>query len=179
MKALKIFSLFAMFLLLTCATPSHIISEFDEDIDFNYYDTFVLCVDDFYVDNTKYPELDNNYVRELIGLEVEDRMEDLGYKTNVLKVQLQAGFKIAIIEEDVMVRNCEVQQEFGYWTKCTIDTIIYTRETLIVYVSDLSQNQVIWQATIPCQLNKSKAKLQGYIKSLVTELFNEYPEVKK
>jgi len=138
----------------------------------------VLCVEDFYVDNTKYPELDNIYIRELIGLEVEDQMKNLGYKTNVLKSQLQAGFKIAITEEEVMVRNCEVQEEFGYWTSCTIDNVIYTRETLIVYVSDIDKNQVIWQATIPCVLNKSKTGLKTYIQSLITELFEEYPEVK-
>ena len=160
-----------------CDTKSYL-SEYDEAVDFNYYDTFVLCVEDFYVDNTKYPELDNIYIRELTGLEVEDQMENLGYKTNVLKSQLQAGFKIAITEEEVMVRNCEVQEEFGYWTSCTIDNVIYTRETLIVYVSDIDKNQVIWQATIPCDLNKSKDKLKEFIENLVSQLFEAYPEVK-
>lgn len=179
MKALKLIGLIAMILLLDCATPNVILSEYDQDIDFNYYETFTLCVEDFYVNNYNYPELDNNYVREIIGLEVEGQMETLGYKTNVLRTQLQVGFKIAIIEEEVMVRNCEIQEELGYWQTCTINNVIYTRETLIVYVSDIDKNQVIWQATISCELNKPKVALKAYIKSLILELFEEYPEVKK
>ncbi|MFD2824726.1 DUF4136 domain-containing protein [Lacinutrix iliipiscaria] len=179
MKTFKSFSLIATLLVLGCAAPNAIISEYDETIDFNYYDTFVLCVEDFNINNTKHPELDNTYVRELIGLEVENNMEVLGYKTNVLQPQLQAGFKIAITEEEVMVRNCEVQEKLGYWETCTINNVIYTRETLIVYVSDINKNQVIWQATIPCELNKSKKRLQHYIKPLIEELFLEFPEVQK
>lgn len=166
-----------MLLLLGCVTPSVIISEYDRDIDFNYYDTFLLCVEDFYVNNNNHPELDNIYVRELIGLEIENQMETLGYKTNVLKAQLQVGFKIVITEEEVMVKNCEIREEFGYWNTCTINNVIYTRETLIVYVSDIDMNQVIWQANISCDLNKSKTGLESYIQYLISELFMEYPEV--
>mgnify|MGYP001815098133 FL=1 len=49
----------------------------------------------------------------------------------------------------------------------------------MVFVSDIDQNQVIWQAAMPCDLNKSKDKLKETIENLVSELFEAYPEVNK
>ena len=116
-------------LFLGCAATEDILSEYDDEIDFNYYETYVLCLDDFHVDNTKYPNLDNLYVRQLIGEVVENNMNALGYRTNVFNPQLQAGFKISITEEESIVKNCELQNEFDYWRTCTINTVVYTKET--------------------------------------------------
>ena len=179
MRSLKILYFFAFTLLIGCAASVDIISEYDEEVDFNYYETFMLCLDDFQVDNTKYPNLDNTFVRELIAGQVDNQMTSLGYRTNVFKPQLQAGFKIAITEKESIVKNCELNNEFDYWRTCTISTVTYTKETLIVYVSDLKKNQVIWQATIPCELDKSKHTLTKYTKTLVDQLFLEFPEVNK
>ena len=96
MKFLKGLGLFALALCFNCASTTSVLSEFDESADFDNYKTYVLCIDDLFVDNTKYPKLDNNYVRELIGAEIEEQMESQGYKTNVLRPELQAGFKISI-----------------------------------------------------------------------------------
>ena len=179
MKSLKILSLFSFILLFGCAATVDIISEYDDEVDFNYYETFVLCLDDFQVDNTKYPNLDNSYVRELIAGQVDNHMAALGYRTNVFSPQLQAGFKIAITEQESSIQNCELQNEFDYWRTCTINTVTYTKETLIVYVSDIEKNQVIWQATIPCELDKSKHALRKHINFLVEQLFLEFPEANK
>ena len=179
MKTLKLLSIISIFILLGCAASNAILSEYDKTIDFNYYETFVLCVDDLHVENIKYPNLDNNNVRALIGDELTFQMEALGYKTNVMKAQLQVGFKLVITEDTVQVTNCEIQEEIGYWKSCTIDDVVYTRETLVVFVSDIDQNQVVWQATIPCDLNKSEYKLKESIENLVSQLFEVYPEVNK
>jgi hypothetical protein len=179
MKTLKVLSIISMFLLLDCAVSNAVLSEYDKTVDFNYYETFVLCVDDLYIENSKYPNIDNNTVRELIGDEVTFQMEALGYKPNVMKAQLQAGFKIVITEKTVQVTNCEIQEDIGYWKSCTIDDVVYTRETLVVFVSDIDQNQVLWQASIPCELNKSKDKLKVYVENLISQLYEAYPEVNK
>ena len=176
METLKRLGLISMLFLFGCASTTSVLSDYDKTIDFNYYDTFVLCIDDLYVENIKYPNLDNNYVRELIGSELIFQMEALGYKTNVINVQLQTGFKIVITEETVQVANCDVQGELGYWDQCTIDDVVYTRETLVVFVSDIDKNQVIWQASIPCDLNRSKNNLKVYVEDLVSQLFEEFPE---
>ena len=175
MKSLKYISLILIFLILGCAATNNIRSEHDHTIDFDFYETFVLCADDFLVDYINHPNLDNLFVRELIGDEIDLQMTSLGYKSDAIKPQLQAGFKIDITEEEVTFSNCDTEGEIDYWKSCTINTAIYTNETLIVSVSDISKNQVIWQASITCDLNKPKTVLPEYIQSLVTQLFEQYP----
>jgi len=178
MKTLKITTLFTVFVLFNCTAPKNISSEFDESIDFDSYTTYVVCDDDLFVENTNYPNYDNKEVRQLIGNEIAFQMEQRGYKTIVLKPQLQAGFKILLRKEEVIFTNCDAQLEYEYWDTCEINKEIYTQETLVFYVSDIVKNQVIWQASIDCDLNKSKKELHGYIKQLVSEVFKEYPTKK-
>jgi hypothetical protein len=179
MKTLRITMLFAIFVLIKCAVPNSLSSEFDESIDFDSYSTYVVCVDDFFVENTSYPNYDNKEVRQLIGNEIAVQMERRGHKTNVAEPQLQAGFKILLRDEEVIFSNCDEQSEYEYWDTCTINKEIYTQETLVFYVSDINKNQVIWQAKIDCDLNKSKKELHKYISQLVAKVFNEYPTKRK
>lgn len=178
MKTFKLISLFSFILLFGCASTSQytILSDFDEAVDFNNYKTFVICIDDLFVENTKYPKYDNNYVRQLIGQEIENQMIGKGYKTNVLRPELQAGFQILIVEEEATFTNCNLQEDYNYWQSCTINTVTYTDETLVLYVSDLQKNQVVWQASISCDLNKPKNALNDYVMDLVESLFDKYPK---
>ncbi len=178
MKFLKSFYPFIFLLILGCASVSEssILSEFDETAKFNDFQTFVICVDDLFVENTNYPKYDNNVVRQMIGKEIESQMEGLGYKTNVLNPELQAGFQILIVEHEATFTNCDLQEDYNYWQTCTINTVTYTDETLVLYVSDLQKNQIIWQASINCELNKPKEELKVYIMDLVEILFKEYPK---
>ncbi len=177
MKTLKTLSFLFVFTLFSCASTEAVLSEFDEDADFDNYTTFVICVDDLFVENSRYPNYDNNKVRELIGEAIENEMITKGHKTNVLNPQLQAGFKLLVEEKEATFTNCEIKDEFSYWRECTIDTVVYTEETLVVYVSDFSKNQIIWQASIKCDLNRSDKNLKDYVNELVQNLFNEYPKV--
>lgn len=178
MKTVKTLFLFTLIFLFGCASTSQltILSDFDESVNFNEYKTFVICIDDLFVANTAYPKYDNNYVRQLIGNEVEEQMIGKGYKTNVLKPELQAGFQILIVEEEATFTNCDLQEDYNYWQTCTINTVTYTDETLVVYVSDLQKNQVVWQASISCDLNKLKSDLKPYVMDLVDSLFDKYPK---
>ena len=177
MKTVKTLFLFTLIFLFGCASTSQltILSDFDESVNFNEYKTFVICIDDLFVANTAYPKYDN-YVRQLIGNEVEEQMIGKGYKTNVLKPELQAGFQILIVEEEATFTNCDLQEDYNYWQTCTINTVTYTDETLVVYVSDLQKNQVVWQASISCDLNKLKSDLKPYVMDLVDSLFDKYPK---
>lgn len=177
MKTIKALSIVFLLMLFGCASTEAVLSDFDESVDFDSYNTFVLCVDDLFVENTKYPNYDNNKVRELIGEAIEAEMIGKGHKTNVLNPQLQAGFKLLVEEKEVTFHNCEVQDEYSYWQECTIDTQTYTEETLVVYVSDFEMNQIIWQASITCDMSRYNKKLPEYVNELVETLFNEYPKV--
>ena len=170
--------IFLIVFFLGCASTEDLslISEFDESADFDSYQTFVICIDDLFVENTSYPEYDNNYIRQLIGKEIEDQMIGFGYRTNVVKPQLQSGFQILIVEKEATFKNCNLQEDYTYWKSCTIDSVKYTEQTLVVYVSDIEKNQIIWQASVNCDLNKSKSLLKSYIADLVEKLFKEYPK---
>ena len=161
-----------------CASTENVslISEYDNTAKFNEYQTFVICIDDLFVENTSYPEYDNNYIRQLIGKEIENQMIDYGYKTNVIRPQLQSGFQILLVKKEASFTNCDLQEDYSYWKACTINTVVYTEQTLVVYVSDLEKNQIIWQASINCDLNKNKNLLKSYIPDLVEKLFKEYPK---
>ena len=176
MKNLKIFIVLALFTLFDCAAPLNLNSEFDESIDFDSYATFVLCVDDLFVENPSYPRYDNIEVRSLIGGEIENQMILKGYETNVSKPELQAGFRILLSQEEVIFTNCDLQTEYGYWKSCTINKEVYTRETLVLYVSDIDKNQVVWQAKMDCDLNKSLKSLKPYVKELVARAYSEFPK---
>jgi len=175
MKTLKIIAIFALFLFFNCASTEDVLSDFDDTANFDDYSTFVICIDDLFVENTQYPNYDNNAVRSLIADEVESQMIKRGYKTNVVEPQLQAGFQLILEKKEVTFTNCEIQDEYNYWEKCTINTEVYTEETLVIYVSDFSKNQIIWQASVTCDMNRSKARLPGYVNELVGQLFTEYP----
>ena len=177
MKTLKALSIIFLLTLYGCASTESVISEFDESVDFDSYNTFVLCVDDLFVENTNFPNYDNNKVRELIGDAVEVQMIKKGHKTNVMDPQLQAGFKLLVEEKEATFYDCKEQDEYSYWPECTINTTIYTEETLVVYVSDFEKNQIIWQASMTCDMSRYNKKLPGYINELVETLFNEYPKV--
>ena len=146
------------------------------DINFDAYSTYVLCSDDFMVENLDFPNVDNENVRQKIGLAIGEAMEARGHKTNVFEPELQAGFRIALKEKTAKFNNCEHSKELFYWESCSIHEETYNEETLITYVADFKSNQVLWQASIPCQLNKSDKKLEVYIKELINTLFETYPK---
>lgn len=164
--------------IISCASTEDIISDYDESVDFSSFSTFVICVDDLFVENTDYPKYDNNSIRNLLSDAVELQMIAFGHKTNVLNPELQAGFKLVVEKKEATFKNCELEDELNYWHECSISTEVYTTETLIVYVSNFEKNQIIWQASIDCDMNKSNANLKKYINELVDKLFNKYPKSK-
>ena len=176
MKKLLTYGLFSF--IIACASSEKIISDYDETVNFDTYSTFVICLDDLFVENLDYPKYDNDNIRSILGDAVEAKMLKIGYKTNVLNPELQAGFKLVVEEVESTFNNCDLEDELDYWHECTINTEIYTEETLIVYVSDFKMNQIIWQASIACDMNKSKTNIVPYINKLVEKLFNKYPNSK-
>jgi len=178
MKPFKFISLVTVMFFLGCGSTADlkVLSDYDETASFNDYQTFVICIDDLFVENSNYPKYDNNNIRQLIGKEIEDQMEGLGYKTNVIKPELQAGFQLLIIQEETTFTNCDLQEDYNYWQTCTIKNVTYTEETIVVYVSDLQKNQVIWQASVSCNLNRPEIGLKSYIMDLVDVLYNSYPK---
>ncbi len=176
MRVYKIFSSLILLILFNCAATSEVVYDYNLETDFNQYDTFVLCIDDFSVENSNYPNLDNEDIRRYIRDAVDSEMTNTNHRTNVFDPQLQAGFRILISEETAEFENCENSGQLEYWESCTIHQETYEKETLVVYVADFETSKVLWHASIICNLNKSKKKLKPYISGLVTDLFATYPK---
>ncbi|MEM1003299.1 MAG: DUF4136 domain-containing protein [Bacteroidota bacterium] len=175
----RLFSFFVLLLLLkSCAVSNAVLYDYNLDVDFEAFSTYVLCSDDFMVLNKEHPKIDNESVRILIGDAVAEAMEARAHRTNVFEPELQAGFRIAIKERSDSFKDCEDSDDLEYWENCQIQNTSYMQETLVVYVAEFATNKVIWQASIPCDLKKSNDKLQPYITELVNQLFDTYPKTK-
>lgn len=179
MKTSIKFTLISLFALLYgCATTSSVISYFDDNVDFDAYQTYVLCIDDFQVKNLNFPEYDNDLIRQYIGDQIDKQMEQRAYKTNVMRPELQAGFQLIVEEKEVTFMNCEIDAEYNYSENYKEEIIPYTEETLVLYISDIAKNQIIWQASIVCDFNISEKKLLEYVELLADKMFNTYPIAK-
>ncbi|MFT5217105.1 MAG: hypothetical protein ACI83H_002238 [Glaciecola sp.] len=104
MKKLKLLSAVLILTLFGCASAGAVLSEFDESIEFDNYTTYVLCIDDLFVEITNYPNHDNNEVRIMIGDAIEVQMKSKGHKTNVLNPELQAGFRLVVQEKEALLQ---------------------------------------------------------------------------
>ena len=179
MKILQAISFLFFVVLFGCAATSSIVFDYDIDEDFNQHNTFVVCEDDLLVKNITYPNYDNTKIRTFLSEEVTTKLEDFGLNTDMDNPDLQVGFRLVITEETVNFRDCSDEGEFLYWESCTVETVTYTTETLTIYVSNLEKNQVVWQASMPCNMNKSESNLASHIKELVDTLFKTYPAIVK
>ncbi|MBO3116457.1 DUF4136 domain-containing protein [Winogradskyella sp. DF17] len=172
----SVISAFLLLFVMSCASTSEVIYDYNIDVDFNQYDTFVLCMDDFFVEHDNHPNLDTEETRQIIGDAVEVEMKNTGHRTNVFDPQLQAGFRILIKEQTAQFQNCEHSEDLQYWETCTIHEETYEEETLVVYIADFKTNKVLWHASIICDFNKPKKQLKPYIAGLVKDLFETYPK---
>ena len=176
MRVYNIFTYLIILMLGSCAATSEVVYDYNIETDFNQFSTYVLCSDDFNVEYTNYPNFDNDNIRQAIANAVDDEMQHTGHNTNVMNPQLQAGFKLLISEETVEFKNCEHSAQLEYWESCTIHQETYEEESLVVYVADFKTSKVLWHASVLCDLNKPKHKLQPYINGLVKDLFATYPK---
>lgn len=179
MKLFKFYLSALLLLYLSCASTQEVVFEYNSDVDFNQFSTFVLCVDDLFVEYTSQPNYDNKNIRNYIADAVGNEMKKRNHKTNVLNPELQVGFTITLTENTVSFVDCEEEKALGYWKECKIEDVTYLEETLITYVSNYKTNEIIWQASIECNLNKTNKALKDHIDGLVKQLFETYPKSEK
>lgn len=176
MKVVQFFYSLVLLLNFNCASTSNVVFDYNVNTDFSKFNTFVLCVDDLFVEHTNMPKMDNKLIRNYIADAVENEMKSLGHQTNVLNPQLQVGFIITLSETTNTFKDCNNFDDLTYWDNCVIQEKTYIQETLVVYVSDYQTQEIIWQASIECNLNKPKNILQIHIETLVADLFDTYPK---
>lgn len=167
--------LFFIYIFLSACTGLTIRSDHDSQVDFKKYKTYTLCQADMQVEDEKQPLYDNSLNRNLIKKAIENEMNSRGYVREDTSPELLAGFHIIIKDRTVMSSNCRDFGQYQYWPECRINTYFYTEGTLIIYVTDISKNQVIWQSSAEGVLDIEPREMERVINITVSEIFKKFP----
>lgn len=169
--------LFAFFLSIffSGCTGLAVRSDYDSQVDFKSYNTYTLCMADLQVENEKQLLYDNSLNRSRIKNAIANEMDRIGYVQDDTAPQLLAGFHIVIKDRTLMSSNCRDFAEYQYWPECQVNTYYYTEGTLIIYVTDISKNQIIWQGSTEGVLDIEPRDMEKAVNRTVMQIFEKYP----
>lgn len=169
--------LISIVVLWEACTDSQIKAEYDPETDFSSYKTYTVCTADMEVENQAHPAYDNVANREQIKQALQQAMNNRGYIENNTNPQLLVGFHIALKDRQIHVADCKGENEYKYWEGCKISTYTYTDGTLVIYVTDLAKNRIIWQGAANSLLDASAEHENAVriIETAVEKIFKEYP----
>lgn len=176
MKMFKVIIVMILMLSFSCASTSDVVYDYNLDIDFNRFNTYVLCVDDLFVEHTNMPTIDNKKIRNYLAETVAYEMETRDHRTNILNPQLQVGFIITLSETTTTFKDCESTNRLSYWETCQIGEKTYLKENLVVYVANYKTKEIIWQASTTFKPGIPKNMLQFHIEHVVAQMFETYPK---
>lgn len=174
MKTYQSIALWSILLLCTCTNVT-IYSDYDKRIDFKNYKTYSICVDDLQVTNINQPIYDNTFNRNYIRNAIAHEMNLIGYKEDEFNSDLFVSFRIIIDEKQATVKNCSGTGVYDYWPDCRINTYQYTEGTLVISVSDVAKNQVVWQGSATGFVDIPPDKMEKIIEKIVNQIFQKFP----
>jgi hypothetical protein len=176
---LKIIIGFVCLFVIYGCTDLNIYSDFDEQIDFSIYNTYKICIEDLEVGHKNFPDYDNNFNRNRIKNAIEYEMNKIGYQLDEINPEIQVGFQIIIKDQQMSVKSCSGIGVYDYWPQCWINTYEYTEGSLLIYISEIQKNQIIWQGSASAVLNIEPQKLKKNIAKIVGQIFKGYPTKKE
>ncbi len=174
MTLLRILPVIGFMALLSCNTAT-IESEYDPQADFSSYQTYTVCMDDLDTVDGEHPLYDSPENREYVSNAIAMAMDERGYAWSEASPDLHVGFQIMLEDREVTVTQCSGYANKEYWPECTLNTYHYVEGTLVISVSDLATNQVIWQGSANGILNTPDAKMKKLIDKTVQQIFEQYP----
>lgn len=173
-KHLFYLSVFVVGLFSNCSV-SRVVSDYDPQSNFQEFKTFVICEDDLKVQNHDFLEYDTALNRMRIKNALENEMQTRGYIINNEQPELQVGFKLNIEDEIVEIYHCSSDIRTPYWEDCKFEQYEFTEQYILVYVTDLAKDQIIWQGSLAKPLEVSPKRMAGEIQKVVHRVFKEYP----
>jgi len=173
MRYIHVFTIGVLLFLTSCQT-TEINSDYDNKIDFPSYHSFSVCLDDFQITSDKHPEYNNEKMKGLIKSAIETEMKKF-YSNNDSSTELRVGVNIKVEDKDFTYRSCERQDEYHRWPECKMKTYEYTEGTLLIYVADISKQQVIWQASFTGMTREDLIENEKVINRVVKSIFEKYP----
>lgn len=168
------FLLLSLFLF-TLTLPSCMITkvriDYDPDAKFDEYTRFRICEDDLGASTGA--KFDTPELRKQIGEAIKKELINRGYKEETKIAQLQAGFEIVNKEREVFVTHCERSVPFSHWPHCWIENYKFEEGTLVLHVTDLATNQVIWEGMATKFAADDELKIE--VPKIVTRIYKKYP----
>ncbi len=153
-----------------------VVTDYDKESPFSSYKAFTICTDALNADGTTQPLYDNPINRSRIKEAIQLEMRERGYVEDELTARLQVGFQIVFNNREVTIRQCTNRRRFPYWANCWFETYDYTEGTLIIYVTDLQDERVIWQGIAKGALSTQSPNMEKLIPKIVGKIFRQYPE---
>ena len=179
MRIIKFITFVSSIFFLCSCTDIAVYSDYDKQVDFSKYTTYFICSEAMEVKNLNYPMYDNTFNRNYIKEGILAEMNKIGYQEVDLNPDLQVNFQIIINDKLMTIKNCSGIGVYDYWPDCRINTYDYTEGTLIIYVSDINKNQIIWQGSAMGILDVTPEKIKKVIDKTVIQIFKDYPIVVK
>ena len=149
-------------------------SDYDSKINFSSYKTFSVCLDDFQINSYKHPEYNSEKMKNQLKNAIESEMQKY-YKVDDASPELHVGLNVKIEDKKLTYRSCDSKSVYHEWPECRLKTYEYTEGTLLIFVADVSKNQLIWQASITGITSNDLIENEKLINRLVQNLFQKFP----
>ena len=171
-----IYLLVPLVLITACRLPQPVAGA-DDSVNFKVYTTFRICPD--------YPDVINEANAGIVNVEnliavrvaVTEQLQKIGLTNNEENPQLEVGFEIITEAKQTEIVECKKENQYDYWPTCELVEYPYTEGTLIVYITDLSKRQVVWQSSVSGELENSAKIRKKVIEKIVKRIFEAYPTV--
>jgi len=172
--------LLCIFLLTACSGPIKITSDYDKNVDFKSYETYMLLP--WRKENSKLVnEIDKRRLYDALTYELNAR----GYR------QVNAGADLAvnlmvIIQEKANVTAYRSHYNYGgyyypygYGSTIHFDSQEYLQGTVIIDVFDNNEKKLIWQGAAIAEIDENPRNREQGIKKGMARIFWEYPVPKQ
>jgi hypothetical protein len=174
MKTYILLAISCLLILCTC-TDLAVYSDYDIQKDFTSYKTYLICSEDIEVKDKNQPMYDNTFNRKHIKKAIQTELNNMGYQEVESNADIQVNFQIIIKDRNKTIKTCSGAGVYDYWPNCSISNYDYTEGTLVINISDIKENQIIWQGTAIGILNINPKKIKKVIAKTVKEIFQNYP----
>lgn len=156
-----------------CILPKAV-SDKNSEVDFSKYKTFRFC--------PNFPKIENSTDAKIeaeklvwIRSQIIENMKLEGFSADDANPQVEVGFEIYAGAKEETVMNCRMENNSDYWPTCKYETYEFSEGELIIHLTDLEKNQIVWQGSIAGEVESIEKVKQKRLNQIVDRIFEEFP----
>ena len=164
-----------LFLMMSCATTSSVITDYDRDADFSEYRTFFWS-DEFQLQQDEgedEPLFYNTLNKKRLKQAIQREMEARGYTLSSENPDLLVNSQV-LVEERTTNQNFYPYRGFYYWGPPNTQTSTSKEGDIVIDLIDQEQHQLVWQGYASGVLDTRTQNREEEIRDAVTIIFAEY-----